>query len=308
MLHAAAWTDVDGAEASPQDAAAVNVGGTQHVLELGVAARALLDGLRLRRPQAAAVPRVGCAEPALGLRPHEAAGRGRGRRRRLGRAHVLAPRLDGHELRPDDAAGSAQNATRWRSSTTSAARPTYAGHLAAAVRQLLDLPRGLWHVAGGGDCTWAELRGGDLRGRRNRLPRPEDRDGGARPAGRPPRVLGAAERAARRARAARTGYAQALRGSAPSCGRLARRRGRGRRASPTSTPVDGLTACHESTAFLTDGTIGRTVRAPGSNRTVLSIDESDNPVKSRIIRWPSSSAWRSRLRSFWPTAPGRASS
>src|SRR5204863_7515364 len=36
VLHAAAWTDVDGAESSPQDAAAVNVGGTQHVLELGV--------------------------------------------------------------------------------------------------------------------------------------------------------------------------------------------------------------------------------------------------------------------------------
>src|ERR1700759_5490058 len=36
VLHAAAWTDVDGAEESPQDAAATNVGGTQHVRELGV--------------------------------------------------------------------------------------------------------------------------------------------------------------------------------------------------------------------------------------------------------------------------------
>lgn len=35
--------------------------------------------------------------------------------------------------------------------------PTYIGHLAAAVRELLDLPRGLWHMAGGGDCTWADL-------------------------------------------------------------------------------------------------------------------------------------------------------
>src|SRR5581483_7972096 len=35
VLHAAAWTDVDGAEAQPQDAAAVNVGGTQHAAELG---------------------------------------------------------------------------------------------------------------------------------------------------------------------------------------------------------------------------------------------------------------------------------
>ena len=35
MLHAAAWTNVDGAEDDPQGAAAVNVGGTQHVAELG---------------------------------------------------------------------------------------------------------------------------------------------------------------------------------------------------------------------------------------------------------------------------------
>src|SRR5207342_1529103 len=35
VLHAAAWTDVDGAEDDPQEAAAVNVGGVQHAAELG---------------------------------------------------------------------------------------------------------------------------------------------------------------------------------------------------------------------------------------------------------------------------------
>lgn len=35
--------------------------------------------------------------------------------------------------------------------------PTYAGHPAAAVRELLELPYGRWHLAGGGEATWAEL-------------------------------------------------------------------------------------------------------------------------------------------------------
>ena len=35
--------------------------------------------------------------------------------------------------------------------------PTYVGHLAAAVRELLELPRGVRHLAADGDCTWAEF-------------------------------------------------------------------------------------------------------------------------------------------------------
>jgi len=35
--------------------------------------------------------------------------------------------------------------------------PTYVGHLAAATHELVDLPRGVWHIAADGDCTWAEF-------------------------------------------------------------------------------------------------------------------------------------------------------
>ena len=35
--------------------------------------------------------------------------------------------------------------------------PTYVGHLAEAVRSVVALPQGTWHVAADGDCTWAEF-------------------------------------------------------------------------------------------------------------------------------------------------------
>jgi dTDP-4-dehydrorhamnose reductase len=35
--------------------------------------------------------------------------------------------------------------------------PTYVGHLAAAVPELLCLPGGVWHLAAEGECTWAEF-------------------------------------------------------------------------------------------------------------------------------------------------------
>ena len=35
--------------------------------------------------------------------------------------------------------------------------PTYVGHLAAATRELVELPRGVWHLAAGGECSWAEF-------------------------------------------------------------------------------------------------------------------------------------------------------
>src|SRR5207244_11023442 len=35
--------------------------------------------------------------------------------------------------------------------------PTYVGHLAAATADLVTRPRGIWHVAAEGECTWAEF-------------------------------------------------------------------------------------------------------------------------------------------------------
>jgi dTDP-4-dehydrorhamnose reductase len=63
--------------------------------------------------------------------------------------------------------------------------PTFVGHLAAATRELVELPLGLYHVAADGDCTWADFAeaifeeaGLDCRVRRittEELPRPAPR-------------------------------------------------------------------------------------------------------------------------------------
>jgi len=158
VLHAAAWTDVDGAEAEPQDAAAVNVGGTQHVAELGAPLVAfstdyVFDG-RKREPYVESdPPNPQSAYGRTKLHGEAAAGEEAWIVRSswlfgwTGRNFVRTMLQLGAERDEvavvDDQRGS----------------PTFVGHLAAATRELVErqLPYGVWHLAAGGDCTWAEL-------------------------------------------------------------------------------------------------------------------------------------------------------
>jgi dTDP-4-dehydrorhamnose reductase len=156
VLHAAAWTDVDGAEADPQGAAAVNVGGTQNVASLGAplvyySTDYVFDG-RKREPYVESDgPNPLSAYGRSKLHGEAAAGE---RAWILRSSWLFGPtghnfvrtmlRL-GRELDEvavvDDQRGS----------------PTYVGHLAEATRALLGSPHGLYHVAAEGNCTWAEL-------------------------------------------------------------------------------------------------------------------------------------------------------
>jgi dTDP-4-dehydrorhamnose reductase len=156
VLHAAAWTDVDGAEADPQGASAANVGGTRHVAELGVplvyfSSDYVFDGRKT-------TPYV----ESDGPNPLSAYGRSK----LLGEAaaseqawivrsswlfgptgHNFVRTMLGLAAERDEVAVVADQ----RGS------PTYVGHLAASVRELVELPRGIWHLAADGDCTWAEF-------------------------------------------------------------------------------------------------------------------------------------------------------
>ena len=158
VLHTAAWTDVDRAEADPQGAAAVNIAGTAHAAALRLplvtfSTDYVFDG-RKRTPyvesdgpnptsaygrtklhgEAAAGPRAWIVRTSwlFGPTGHNFVQT----MLRLGSEHDEVDVVD-------DQRGS----------------PTYVGHLADAIRRFVDddLPKGLWHVAAGGDCTWADL-------------------------------------------------------------------------------------------------------------------------------------------------------
>ena len=155
VLHTAAWTDVDGAESDPNGAERANVGLTREVVAdglpvvyfstdyvfdgrkgepyvesdapspLSVYARTKLDGER-------EVKDGWIVRTSWLFAP-------------WGKNFVLTMLALGRERDElgvvDDQRGC----------------PTYAPHLAAATREIVDLPYGTYHVAGGGDCTWADF-------------------------------------------------------------------------------------------------------------------------------------------------------
>ena len=158
VLHAAAWTDVDGAETDPQGASAVNVGGTANVAALAVplvsfSSDYVFDGRKGR-------PYVESDSP----NPLSAYGRSKLGSEAVAGADAWIVRSSwlfadtGHNflrtmLRLGEERDEVAVVDDQRGS------PTYVGHLAAATRELVDAdrPPGVWHLAAAGDCTWAEF-------------------------------------------------------------------------------------------------------------------------------------------------------
>ncbi|MDH4346519.1 MAG: dTDP-4-dehydrorhamnose reductase [Thermoleophilia bacterium] len=158
VLHTAAWTDVDGAEAHPQAAAAVNVGGVAHAAALGVplvvySTDYVFDGEK--------------GEPYVesdGPRPRSAYGRTKlhgeaaaGDRAWIVRTSWLFGPTGHNFVRTMLRLGAERDEVAVVDDQRGC--PTYVGHLAEATRSLVDAgaPFGVWHVAADGDCTWAEL-------------------------------------------------------------------------------------------------------------------------------------------------------
>ncbi|MDX6400692.1 MAG: dTDP-4-dehydrorhamnose reductase [Gaiellaceae bacterium] len=156
VLHAAAWTDVDGAEGDPQEAAAVNVGGTRHAAELGTplvyfSTDYVFDGRKGEPYVESDPPNPISAYGRTKVYGEGAAGesawivRSSGLYGPTGRNFVRAM-LDLARERDEISVVDDQRTS-----------PTYVGDLARATRELLDRPFGIWHLAAEGDVTWAEF-------------------------------------------------------------------------------------------------------------------------------------------------------
>jgi dTDP-4-dehydrorhamnose reductase len=156
VVHAAAWTDVDGAESDPQGAAAVNVGGTAHAAELGaplvyVSTDYVFDGSKRTPYVESDAPNPLSVYGRTKLLGEAAAGenawvvRSSGLFGWTGRNFVRTMLALGAE-RDEVAVVDDQRSS-----------PTYVGHLAEALREVVELPPGVWHVAAEGECTWAEF-------------------------------------------------------------------------------------------------------------------------------------------------------
>jgi len=158
VLHAAAFTDVDGAESDPQGAAAVNVAGTAHAAALGAPVAAfstdyVFDGHKRSPYVESDGPNPLSAYGRTKLHGEAAAGPDAWIVRTswlfgaTGHNFLLTMLRLGAE-RDEVAVVDDQRGC-----------PTFVGHLAAAVRQLVDADaaRGVWHVAAAGECTWADF-------------------------------------------------------------------------------------------------------------------------------------------------------
>jgi dTDP-4-dehydrorhamnose reductase len=156
VLHAAAWTDVDGAEANPQEAAAVNIGGTQHAAELGAplvyySSDYVFDGTKREPYVESDAPSPQSVYGRTKLHGEAAAGEDAW----IVRSSWLYGWTSTNFVRTMLRLGAERDEVAVVDDQRGC--PTYVEHLADATRALVELPRGIWHVTAGGDCTWAEF-------------------------------------------------------------------------------------------------------------------------------------------------------
>ena len=155
VLHAAAWTDVDGAEDHEAAAARVNVQGTRNVAALGAplvyySTDYVFAGTK-KRPYVESDR----AEPLSAYGRTKLRGEAEVRDGWIVRSSWLFGWTGHNFVRTMLRLGAERDEVRVVADQRGC--PTYVGHLAAATRELLSRPGGIWHLAADGEATWAEF-------------------------------------------------------------------------------------------------------------------------------------------------------
>jgi len=170
VLHAAAWTDVDGAESDPEGAARVNVEGTRNVVALGspvvyYSTDYVFDGRK-------SSPYVESDEPGpLSVYARtKLAGEREVREGWIVRSSWLFGWTGHNFVRTMLRLGAEQDEVAVVDDQRGS--PTYVGHLAAATQEVLELPYGTYHVAAAGDWPWARASRASRRSCRSVVGRP----------------------------------------------------------------------------------------------------------------------------------------
>lgn len=155
-LHAAAWTDVDGAEADPDGAERANVGGTRNVAALGAplvyySSDYVFSGDK-REPYIESDP----TDPISVYGRTKLAGeRAAGDKVWIVRSSWLFGATGHNFLRTMLKLGAEREEIAVVDDQCGC--PTYVAHLAEATRRIVELPFGVYHVAAAGDCSWKEF-------------------------------------------------------------------------------------------------------------------------------------------------------
>jgi dTDP-4-dehydrorhamnose reductase len=155
VLHAAAWTDVDGAEAEPAAAAAVNVQGTRNVVELGApvvyySTDYVFDGRKTEPYVESDAP-----NPLSVYGRTKLEGERQVREGWIVRSSWLFGWTSRNFVKTMLALGRKQEEVAVVDDQRGS--PTYVGHLAEATKSVLDLPYGVYHLAADGEATWADF-------------------------------------------------------------------------------------------------------------------------------------------------------
>jgi dTDP-4-dehydrorhamnose reductase len=155
VLHTAAWTRVDDAEADPAGATAVNVGGTRNAAALGAplvyySSDYVFDGTKGAPYVESDAPNPRSVYARTKLEGERVAGN-----TWIVRSSWLFGPTGHNFLRTMLRLGRERDEVRVVADQVGS--PTYVGHLAVATRRIVGLERGVWHVAAEGECSWAEF-------------------------------------------------------------------------------------------------------------------------------------------------------